>query len=151
MRVGRLYRLAIVVGSLALLAVFTLLFIGTLYSGEVNAQSQTGCTLKTLYGTYSFEGRGVIKDGDAVLPYAEAGTQTLDGEGNIVGIFSASVNGEPIAMREPFTATYSLDTDCSGVNVAPVGDGFIEFHIFTNQAGTAFSYFGEGFSGRGMK
>jgi hypothetical protein len=153
MMIGRSYRFAIVMGSLALVVAVTLLIIGTLNSEDVDAQSmgEAGCTLKTLYGRYSFEARGVIKDGDAALPYAEAGNQTFDGEGNIAGVFSASIDGNPIAMREPFTATYSLDPDCTGVNVAPVGDGFIEFHIYTNQAGTTFSYFGEGFSGRGMK
>jgi hypothetical protein len=137
---------------LVLLAALALL-IGTLNSEEVDAQSGggLGCTLKTLYGLYSFEARGVVKEGNAVRTYVEAGNQFIDGEGNITGTFSASIDGEAIASRESFTSTYSLDPDCTGVNVAPVGDGFIEFHIYTNQAGTTFSYYGEGFSGRGMK
>ena len=150
---GRAYRLAIVVTSLVLLTAFGLLMTGTLTSEDVNAQnsSEAGCTLKTLYGLYSFEARGVIQDGDVVRTYVEAGNQFIDGEGNMTGVFSASIDGEPIASREAFTSTYTLDPDCTGVNVAPVGDGFVEFHIFTNQAGTTFSYYGEGFSGRGMK
>lgn len=153
MTIDRFYRFAVVVGSVVLIAAFSMLIVGTMNSADVNARSddENGCTLKTLQGLYSFEGRGVIRDGDKVLPYAEAGNQTFDGEGNIAGVFSASVDGEPIATRDFFTATYSIDPDCTGVNVAPVGDGFIEFHIYTDPAGTVFSYFGEGFSGRGMK
>ena len=129
-----LYRFAIIMGSLALLVAFTLLIMGTLNSEDVDAQSmgEAGCTLKTLYGLYSFEARGVIKDGDVVRTYVEAGNQFFDGEGNISGVFSASVDGEPIASQEAFTSTYSLDPNCTGGNVAPVGDAFIEFHIFTN-------------------
>ena len=152
MKVGRVYRLAVVVGSLVLLVAFTLLIMGTLNSEE--AEAQTGgkgeCTLKTLYGLYSFEARGAVKDGDAVRTYVEAGNQFFDGEGNIADVFSASVDGEPIASQEAFTSTYFLDPNCTGGNLAPVGDVFIEFHIFTNQDGSTFSY-GEGFSGRGMR
>ena len=39
MKVGRVYRLAVVVGSLVLLVAFTLLIMGTLNSEEVDAQT----------------------------------------------------------------------------------------------------------------
>ena len=153
----RTYRLAVVVGVLILIAALTVLITGTLNSGEVNAQAN--CTLETLNGIYVFEGRGVLLDGEgedaAVLPYAEAGVQTFYGDGTTEGVFSASLNGEPIVSQEHFTATYTLEPDlgldCVYTQFAPVGDDVLEFHLYTTREGSNLTYFGPGVSGRAMK
>jgi hypothetical protein len=153
----RMYQFAVVVGVLTLLAALTVLITGTLNSGEVNAQAN--CTLETLNGIYVFEGRGVLLDGKgedaAALPYAEAGVQTFYGDGTTEGVFSASLNGEPIASQDHFTATYTLEPDrgldCVYTQFAPVGDEVLEFHLYTTREGSNLTYFGPGVSGRAMK
>jgi hypothetical protein len=155
--VPQVYRIAIAAGVVILVAALTVLVMGTLSSGEANAQAK--CTLQTLKGTYVFEGRGVLltQQGGvaAVLPYAEAGILNFDGEGYSEGVFSASLNGETIASQDLYTATYTLESnaalDCVYTQLAPVGDEMLEFHLYTTPQGTNISYFGPGVSGRAVK
>jgi hypothetical protein len=129
----------------------TMLIASATQSGTTYAQDPSKCTLKTIQGTYLFEARGVVRDGQKVLPYAEAGTWTLDGVGKAQGAYSASVDGEVIAGQEPFTATYKLKSGCVFTALAPVGDQMIEFHLYTNDQGTTMTYFSPGVSGAMFK
>lgn len=124
----------------------TLLVVGALTAGEAQAQGE--CTLDTIRGTYIFEGQGVTVEDGNVLPYAEAGIWTLDGEGNASGFISASRNGEPFARREAFTATYEHTVDC----VYAVVDQFgFEVDLYTSPSGNNMTYFAPGFSGTQVK
>jgi hypothetical protein len=153
--VPHVYRIAIAAGVLILVAALTVLVHGTLSSGEANAQGQAECSLKTLEGTYAFEARGAMQTEQAgitvVLPYAEAGNQTFDGDGNFEGYFSASLNGTLIASQQYFTGTYRYEGNCVYTNFAPVGDEVLEFHLYTGPKGTSLSYSGPGISGRAVK
>ena len=125
--------------------------IGAVFSGEAQAQNASKCTLKTIKGTYLFEARGFVKDGEKVLPYAEAGTWTLDGAGNAQGVYSAGVDGAIIANQESFTATYQLKSGCIFTALAPVGDQIVEFHLYTTDQGATIAYFSPSVSGTQFK
>ena len=146
-----MFRLSVGVGIVVLLAASTVLIMGASSSAEVKAQGTSDCTLNTIYGTYLFQAQGVILDGEEALPYVEAGSWTLDGMGNAVGVFSASVDGVAIASQEAFTATYELNSGCAFTAFAPVGDETVEFQLYTTSSGAFMTYFGAGFSGTQTK
>ena len=138
-------------GGIILLGLISALGLNAPYFGEVNAQSANKCNLKTIKGTYLFEARGVVRDGQKVQPYAEAGTWTLDGVGHAEGVFSASIDGTVIANQTSFTATYQLKSGCVFTALAPVGDQQVEFHLYTNEQGSIITYFSPGVSGTQFK
>lgn len=144
-------QLSISIGGTILLAVLTASIVGALLAGGVNAQGTGRCTLNTLKGNYVYEARGVLKDGDKVLPYAEAGFWILDGAGNAQGVFSASLNGEPLATHEAFTGTYQLKSGCVFTALAPIGNEMFEFHLYSTDQGTTMTYFTTGVSGTMFK
>ena len=155
---SRMYRFAAIVGGLVLLSVVIVLALGTTLSlEEVKAQQADftfDCTLQTLKGTYVFEGGGVTLDEDGnAVPYAEAGWQSFDGEGNSVGVFSFSMDGVAIERQSFFESTYELNPDhnCSFTVFAPVGDEVFTFDLYGTDKGTSFSYFAPGVSGRLVK
>src|SRR5688572_11414666 len=76
-------------------------------AAEASAPAEE-CSLSTLQGLYMFHGEGMTPDGEAIVPYAEAGIIYLDGEGNQEGIFSTSFNGVTIDSQNPFTGTYEV-------------------------------------------
>jgi hypothetical protein len=135
-------------GFTLMLAALPVLLVTMSFTGAVSAAEDTArCTLRTLRGTYVFAAHGVLNDGKSVLPYAEAGTWTLDGSGHARGVFSASLNGKTIANRESFTATYRLDSDCVFTALAPLGDELLEFHLYPTDQGATMTYFTAGVSG----
>ncbi len=137
--------LAVSVAASVLLAA---MIIGISHSGEAKAEGGNTCTLKTIKGTWVFEARGVVRDGDKVVPYAEAGVWTLDGAGKATGIFSASVNGVAIARQKPLTATYEHKADC--VYTAVDSEG-LPFDLYLINQGTTMTYFTPGVSGTQFK
>ena len=123
---------------------------GTAYvvtlTGEVwSIDIQETCTLETIAGTYLFQAQGVVVGEDGEMhAYAEAGAWTLDGQGNAVGVLSASADGVAVARGEAFTATYELASDC----VFTATDAFgLEFELYTTPSGKSITYFSPGFSG----
>ena len=139
-------RTLLLTAGLILLAPLTMLLLPSLNAGEVKAQGT--CTLETIKGTYIFQGVGVVMSEGALRPYAEAGTWTLDGNGNAAGVISASMDGVPFATRQAFTATYDVAPDC----VFTVVDQFdLTFDMYTTPSGTPMTYFSPGFSGIQLK
>ena len=74
---------------------------------------QETCTLSTLKGTYVIQGTGAVIQEGELLPFAEAGILTMDGEGNATGVVSQSINGEPVVRMGAFTATYTVASGCA--------------------------------------
>jgi ketosteroid isomerase-like protein len=113
------------------------------------------CSLSTLQGTYMFHGRGMTSDGEAIVPYAEAGIIHLDGEGNQEGIFSTSIDGVAVDQQNAFSGTYEvaaqLEAGCAITAYAPVGDEVLVFHYYTTQEGDSWTYHSSGFSGIAVK
>jgi uncharacterized protein (TIGR02246 family) len=113
------------------------------------------CAFSTLQGTYMFHGTGLTFDGQASVPYAEAGIIHLDGAGNQEGIFSTSLNGETVDSQTAFSGTYEvaaqLEAGCAITAYAPVGDEVLVFHYYTTQGGDSWTYHSSGFSGIAVK
>ena len=73
---------------------------------ESNAPDQ--CSPATLNGTYMSEQRGTLIG----LPYTQVNRIFSDGNGNITGSGTASLNG--VISFPIITATYTLNSDCTG-------------------------------------
>ena len=102
----------LVAGMVALIGV------GILASAQGYAQgaeddSRATCSEATLHGTYLFAYDGIeIKENDHA-PFAVAGYEVYDGNGEVNGVASTSVEGE-ISSNESFSGTYSVNDDCTG-------------------------------------
>jgi hypothetical protein len=77
----------------------------------------------TLHGTYMIHTSGTIV---GVGPIASNGTLTFDGNGNVVNVFSASINGE-IHRGVTWTGTYTVNPDCTGTSI--VNGGHADFVV----------------------
>ena len=147
MHIGRKLYLGMGVGAAGLIAALAVIVTGVLTSEPLHAAGANPCSLKTIKGTWIYDARGVVRDGQKVLPYAEAGNWTLDGAGNAFGIFSAAVDGVIVANQEAFTATYQMKPGCVFTALAPVGGQTVEFHLYPTEKGATMAYFSPGVSG----
>ena len=96
----------LVVGAAALTTV------GAGYAKDENA-SRAKCSEATLKGTYLFAQNGVrIKDNDQ-RPFALAGYDVFDGNGEVKGLASGNFNGE-VFRNDRFTGTYTVKANCTG-------------------------------------
>jgi hypothetical protein len=113
----------LVVGAAALSTV------GAGYAKDENASSRAKCSVATLKGTYLFAQNGVrIKNNDQ-RPFALAGYDVFDGQGEVKGIASGNFNGE-VFRNDRFTGTYTVKANCTGTltirdGAATHGDIFI--------------------------
>ena len=111
--------------------VSTLSAIGLLALGIAPAAmaDDKGCSNANLKGTSAFTGTGsVVAPPQAAGPFAEVGTQTLDGRGATTYTAALSGNGNIIPVTA--TGTYTVNPDCTGtmtMMVAPFGR---TLHIF---------------------
>jgi hypothetical protein len=116
--------LLVVVGAAALLTT-----VGAGYAKDENASSRAKCSVATLKGTYLFAQNGVrIKNNDQ-RPFALAGYDVFDGQGEVKGIASGNFNGE-VFRNDRFTGTYTVKANCTGTltirdGAATHGDIFI--------------------------
>ena len=99
--------LLVVVGAAALLTT-----VGAGYAKDEDA-SGAKCSKATLKGTYLFTQNGVQIKGDDQLPFANAGYDVFDGNGELKGVASANFNGK-ITRNEPLPGTYSVKANCTG-------------------------------------
>jgi hypothetical protein len=146
MKTRRLFRFSAGAGMIIVALAATLL-----WAQGSAAAGKDRCSLGTLRGTYVYSARGVLLDGGAALPYAEAGNWTFDGAGRAEGVFSASLNGATFANREAFTATYRHEGDCVFTALAPVGDATLEFHLYPTDKAETMTYYSAGISGTQFK
>ena len=81
-----------------------------------NAEAQTGCSNSTLKGNYIYAQDGYKTGATANerQPFAQAGRETFDGEGNMSGVYSGNLNGTIVSVGE-YTGTYTVNPDCSGL------------------------------------
>ena len=145
MTMRRTLQVSIGAMTVLVLAALTALVAGAPLTGEVSAApGKDRCTLSTLTGTYVFAGQGVVVDGGAVVPYAEAGVWTLDGAGKAKGFFSASINGVTFASRKELTATYKHEGNCV---YTAVDSETLKFDLYLSDKGDTITYFMAGVSG----
>jgi hypothetical protein len=80
----------------------------------VSAPGSVGCSAATLHGPYVWSAHGEVPvTGSTKRPFAVAGVQVFDARGHAHGFYSQSMNGK-ISRRVRFTATYTLNPDCTG-------------------------------------
>ena len=87
--------------------------------------AQSGCSNATLIGNYGFSFGGFqIQHGtQRSVPFYGAGLGTFDGRGNVSATFNFGVNGN-ITTNQPYTATYTVNSDCTGsVTATPESGG----------------------------
>ena len=106
---GGLALILLVVGAAALLT-----SVGAGYANDENASSRAKCSKATLKGTYLFAFNGVeIKGNSDQRPFAIAGYDVFDGNGEVKGVDSGNFNGE-VTRKDPFTGTYTVKANCTG-------------------------------------
>jgi hypothetical protein len=87
--------------------------------------AQSGCSTLTLNGNYGFTFGGFqIQHGtQRSVPFYGAGLASFDAAtGNASATFSFGVNGK-ITTNQPYTATYTVNSDCTGSVTATPGSG----------------------------
>jgi hypothetical protein len=116
----------LVVGVVALIGVG--LLVGSQgYAQGAEDDSKVTCSEATLHGTYLFAYQGVeIKDNDHHVPFATAGYEVYDGEGNSNGVATTSVEGE-VPRKETFSGTYTVNEDCTGTSSYTDGTHYDDF------------------------
>jgi hypothetical protein len=115
----------VVLGVVGLLGV---LAVGRGFANDENA-SGAKCSKATLKGTYLFAQNGVEIKGDEQRPFAIAGYDVFDGNGEVKGLASGNFNGE-VFRNDRFTGTYNVKANCTGTvtfkdGAATQGDVFI--------------------------
>ena len=114
---GGLALILLVVGAAALLTT-----VGAGYAKDENASSRAKCSKATLKGTYLFAFNGVeIKGNSEQRPFAIAGYDVFDGNGEVRGVSSGNFGGE-VFRKDPFTGTYTVKANCTGTTTY-ISDG----------------------------
>ena len=130
---GGLALILLVVGAAALLTT-----VGAGYAKDEDASSSAKCSVATLEGTYLFAQNGVEIKGDEQRPFALAGYDVFDGNGEVKGIDSGNFNGE-VFHNDRFTGTYTVKANCTGTVTFRDGDA-IHGDIFIAPDGSKFAF-----------
>ena len=108
-------------------------------AGYANMSEDAGakCSEATLHGRYLFAFDGFkIKGNDKVVPFARAGYEIYKGNGKMKGGLSGNLDGE-ITRNEPFSATYTVNADCTGTVTYTDGT---RYDLFLDPDGTQFTF-----------
>jgi hypothetical protein len=120
--------------------------VGVLAVGAVSAKDENTkdegagekCSEATLDGRYLFAFDGVFIDGKKQVPFAVAGHQVFNGNGDAKGVASFSENGK-ITRKEPFSVTYTVKADCTGT--ATLGANIVtHYDMFIAPDGSMFTF-----------
>jgi hypothetical protein len=119
--------------------------VGTLAFGTARAdgaEAPLSCSNATLKGTYAYSviSWSISAQGRAT-PVARAGFETFDGDGTGTGVLTINNNGVVVANHETNTATYSINTDCTGTVVfhhAKIPGSLVHFNIYVSPSGNQF-------------
>jgi hypothetical protein len=126
--------LLVVVGAAALLTP-----VGAGHAKGEDASSRAKCSNATLKGTYLFAENGVeIKGNGDQRPFAIAGYDVFDGQGEVKGVDSGNINGE-VFRKDPFTGTYTVKANCTGTVTFRDGTA-IHGDIFIAPDGSKFAF-----------
>jgi hypothetical protein len=124
--------LLVAIGAAALLTT-----VGVGYAKDENA-SRAKCSEATLEGTYLFAQNGVEIKGNEQRPFALAGYDVFDGQGEVKGVDSGNFNGE-VFRKDPFTGTYTVKANCTGTVTFRDGAA-IHGDIFIAPDGSKFAF-----------
>ena len=129
---GGVALILLVVGAAALLTT-----VGAGYAKDENA-SRAKCSRATLEGTYLFAQNGVEIKGDEQRPFALAGYDVFDGNGEVKGVDSGNFNGE-VFHNDRFSGTYTVKANCTGTVTFRDGAA-IHGDIFIAPDGSKFAF-----------
>jgi len=91
------------------------------------AYAKDSCNLATLKGNYAMTFSGFVVVNNTSQPFYGEGLLTFDGAGNVAGPINYSLNGVP--TNGPYTATYTVNPDCTGVANGTNGGDSVAFVI----------------------
>ena len=112
--------------------------VGAGYAKDENA-SRAKCSEATLEGTYLFAQNGVEIKGNEQRPFAIAGYDVFDGNGEVKGVASGNSNGK-VFRKEPFTGTYTVKVNCTGTVTFTGGATASQGDIFIAPDGSKFAF-----------
>jgi len=113
------------------------LTVGTGYAQNENASSRAKCSEATLKGTYLFAQNGVEIKGNEQRPFALAGYDVFDGQGEVKGHASANFNGKRHRSKEPLPGRYTVKANCTGTLTFRDGT---RYDIFIAPDGSMFTF-----------
>jgi hypothetical protein len=95
------------------------LFLGGVGVGRLakpmKVKAQSGCSVGSVQGNYVSQYTGFVfplPGAPAMVPYAGIQQSVADGNGNITGSNTFSLNG--VTIRNTFSGTYTVNPDCTG-------------------------------------
>jgi hypothetical protein len=100
------------------------------------AAARATCDVGTLRGTYLFADHGV--ESATGKPFAGAGYELFDGNGNIESLVSSNFDGM-ITKRESSKGTYVVNADCTGRSTYP-GDVEYKYDLYIDPGGDMFTW-----------
>ena len=113
-----------VVAGLVIVATTSKHFVRAVYA-------QSGCTNATLTGNYGFVFSGLGTEtkstNSKLVPFYGEGLGTFDGVGSFSATYTFSLNGDGGVPNNPYSATYTVNSDCTGsltATPASIGDNF---------------------------
>jgi hypothetical protein len=124
--------LLVVLGVVGLLGV---LAVGRGFADDEKA-SGAKCSEATLKGRYLFAQNGVEINGDEQRPFALAGYDVFDGNGEVKGLASGNFDGQTF-RNEPLSGTYSVKANCTGTITFTNGT---RYDIFIAPDGSKFAF-----------
>lgn len=124
-----------IVSALFALAVLSALMIVTTKSkhGVRAVYAESGCSVATLTGNYGVTFSGFMVANNTSQPFYGEGLVTFDGAGNLSGPLNFSLNGVP-TLDSPYTATYTVNADCTGLANGTMGSDSLAFVILDHGA-----------------
>jgi hypothetical protein len=124
--------LLVVLGVVGLVGV---LAVGRGFANDENAL-RAKCSEATLHGTYLFAQNGVEIKGNDQRPFAIAGYDVFDGNGDVKGVASGNFNGETF-RNESGSGTYSVKANCTGTFTFTNGT---RYDLFIAPDGSMFTF-----------
>jgi hypothetical protein len=120
------------------------LAVGTGFANDKN-DARAKCSEATLHGTYLVDQHGVIteetKKGPPQGPFAVAGREVYDGNGEVEGLFSFNFNGFfVVSPPEPSSGTYTVKANCTGTTTYISERGRDETDLFIAPDGSMFRW-----------
>ncbi len=104
-------------------------FVFITFVSAASAKADGKCSLASLKGIYAIQRQGTVVAQlpgfpPPPLPFAEVTIATFDGAGSAKGKYTVNIGGI-VFDRHDFTATYTVEQDCTGTATIDPGLGFM--------------------------
>ncbi len=81
----------------------------------IRAKAQSGCSLANFQGSFGNQYSGFVYAAGALVPIADVGHVTADGNGTYTSADTFSINA--VLFRTTQTGTYTVNPDCTGSSI----------------------------------